>query len=148
MTTVAASQSRKYIPAKPLKELSYDYLLFLSSLYYIPFEYSYYVCEYIRHERYLDIYNKYRTSHREILNMIDEEIEEIRKVLYEFICKEVSEAELENCKRNSNYLYTNVLMDMQYKSYPEEQESKVMKYLKNNLNGDVKELVEKLEKAI
>ena len=62
-----------------LKELSYDYLLFLSSPNYLPFEYSYYVCEYVRHERYLDIYKQYLINHRDILKKIDDEIEEIRK---------------------------------------------------------------------
>ena len=68
------SQSRKEIPAKPLNELSYDYLLFLSSPNYLPFEYSHYVCEYVRHERYLDIYKQYRISHRDILKKIDSSI--------------------------------------------------------------------------
>ena len=121
-----SSQSEKFIPAKPLNELSYDYLLFLSSPDFLPIEYSYYVCEYVRHERYLDIYNQLHLGHREILTKIDEEIEEIRKALYEYLYG-----------TKTNYVRT----------YGIGQELIVMNYLESNLTGGAKEMIEKLEQA-
>lgn len=126
MSTAATSQSEKFIPAKPLKKLSYDYLLFLSSPNYLPFEYSYYVCEYVRHERYLDIYKRCQIGHREILMKIDEEIEEIRKVLYKYLCE-----------TKTNYMCN--------RGYG--QECNVMNYLECNLTGGAKEMIEKLKQA-
>ena len=137
--TTANKVLSERIPSKPLNELSYDYLLYFLSPTYLPFECSYYACEYVRHERYLDIYNKYRKSHKEILNKIDEEIEEIRKVLYKLICKEVGE------KQNSRYSY-DLLFDRVWKEEPEKHERNIMYDLKRYVTGNAKEIIEKLEK--
>ena len=132
--TATTSQTRKEIPAKPLTELSYDYLLFLSSHNYLPLEYSYYVCEYVRHERYLDIYKRCQIGHREILMKIDEEIEEIRKVLYKYLCETYT-----FYTRETYIIYT---LDDGYR-----QEFNVMKYLECNLTEGAKEMIEKLKQA-
>ena len=118
MSTATSSQSEKFIPAKPLNELS--------SPDFLPIEYSYYVCEYVRHERYLDIYKRCQIGHREILTKIDEEIEEIRKALYEYLYG-----------TKTNYVRTCGIG----------QELIVMNYLESNLTGGAKEMIEKLEQA-
>ena len=61
---------------------------------------------------------------------LDDEIEEIRKVLYEYLCDNIKETTI-------NYVF----------DYGRTQEFNMMNYLECNLKGGAKEMIEKLKQA-
>ena len=145
----AKKQKQTRIPSRPLNKLSYEYLLFLSSPLYLSLEHTYYICEYVRHERYLDLYEQYGLRHKEILKKIDDENEEIRKGLYCLLQDELFDIDLSDefmrKLENDSYYSFQILLRRADENFIEEHEEHLMDDLKSYLTGGAKETIMMIE---